>query len=150
MPSSRLSSRLLSVGLSFSLLLGALAGCSSTPTRAPVEDRKLAKPLAGASAASAGWATPTAPMRRTWLPTSIPNAASICRATEQHATRIAVSLADERSMTGRMSGPWGGRSKPYFCAPARSAWPGRGSVIRSTPAPSPATAIVSGQPARSL
>ena len=65
MPSSRLSSRLLSVGLSFApsvarsftlsvgLLLGALAGCSSTPTNAPVEDRKPAKPLAGASAASA-------------------------------------------------------------------------------------------------
>ena len=53
MPSSRLSSRLLSVGLSFGLLLGALGGCSSTPTRAPVEDRKPAKPLAGGLAASA-------------------------------------------------------------------------------------------------
>ena len=63
MPSSRLSSRLLSVGLSFSLLLGALAGCSSTPTRAPVEDRKPAKPLAGASAAStAGKATIGSPV----------------------------------------------------------------------------------------
>ena len=54
MPSSRLSSRLLSVGL----LLGALAGCSSTPTKAPVEDRKPATPLAGVSAGpAAGKAT---------------------------------------------------------------------------------------------
>ncbi len=53
MPASRLSSRLLSVGLSAGLLLGALAGCSSTPTKAPVEDRKPAKPQAGAPAAAA-------------------------------------------------------------------------------------------------
>ena len=57
MPSLRLSSRLLSVGLWLGLLLGVLAGCSSTPTKAPVEDRKPAKPLAGASAAPAAGKT---------------------------------------------------------------------------------------------
>ena len=65
-----LSLRLRSVGLSVGLLAGlpaglsprlsagllvlalALAGCSTTPTRAPVEDRKPALPVAGAAAAS--------------------------------------------------------------------------------------------------
>ncbi len=36
------------------------------------------------------------------------------------ATRAAVSRAEARSSTSRAS------SKPYFCMPARSAWPGRG------------------------
>ena len=57
MPLLRLSSRLLSVGLWLGLLLGVLAGCSSTPTKAPVEDRKPAKPLAGASTAPAAGKT---------------------------------------------------------------------------------------------
>ena len=38
------------------------------------------------------------------------------------ATRAAVSRAEARSSTSRAS------SKPYFCMPARSAWPGRGLV----------------------
>ena len=38
------------------------------------------------------------------------------------ATRAAVSRADARSSTSRAS------SNPYFCIPARSAWPGRGWV----------------------
>ncbi len=44
------------------------------------------------------------------------------RATVPSATRAAVSRAEARSRTGRAS------SKPYFCMPARSAWPGRGRV----------------------
>ena len=42
------------------------------------------------------------------------------RATAPSATRAAVSRALARSSTGRAS------SKPYFCMPTRSAWPGRG------------------------
>ena len=82
MPSSRLSSRLLSVGLSFGLLLGALAGCSSTPTRAPVEDRKPAKPLAGGSAApAAGKATIGSPVVvGTEAPNPLPGADNAGRA----------------------------------------------------------------------
>ncbi len=43
-------------------------------------------------------------------------------ATLPSATRAAVSRALARSRMGRAS------SKPYFCMPARSAWPGRGRV----------------------
>ena len=52
-------------------------------------------------------------------------------ATAPSATRAAVSRALARSRTGRAS------SKPYFCMPARSAWPGRGRVsgaLRASPA----------------
>ena len=43
-------------------------------------------------------------------------------ATRPSATRAAVSRALARSRIGRAS------SKPYFCMPTRSAWPGRGRV----------------------
>ena len=43
-------------------------------------------------------------------------------ATRPSATRAAVSRAEARSRIGRAS------SKPYFCMPTRSAWPGRGRV----------------------
>lgn len=52
MPSSCLSTRLLSVGLSVGLSVLALVACSSTPTKAPVEDRKPAKPVASTAAGS--------------------------------------------------------------------------------------------------
>ena len=45
------------------------------------------------------------------------------------ATRAAVSRAEARSSTSRAS------SKPYFCMPARSAWPGRGWVSTLAGAP---------------
>ena len=48
MSSFCLSTRLLSVGL----LVLALVGCSATPTKAPVEDRKPAKSMAGVAASS--------------------------------------------------------------------------------------------------
>lgn len=44
------------------------------------------------------------------------------RATAPSATRAAVSRAEARSRIGRAS------SNPYFCIPARSAWPGLGRV----------------------
>ena len=53
-------------------------------------------------------------MRYAWL--------RYCLATSPSATRAAVSRALARSSTGRAS------SWPYFCIPARSAWPGRGRV----------------------
>ncbi len=72
------------------------------------------------------------PMLTTWLITSAPITwrRKFC-ARVPSATRAAVSRAEARSSTGRAS------SKPYFCMPARSAWPGRGRVngaLRARPA----------------
>ena len=53
-------------------------------------------------------------------------------ATAPAATRAAVSRAEARSSTSRAS------SKPYFCMPARSAWPGRGWVSGAAVGPSSA------------
>ena len=65
----------------------------------------------------------TEPIRTTWLSTVMsPTCARKERATAPSATRATVSRALARSSTGRAS------SKPYFCMPARSAWPGRGLV----------------------
>ena len=50
----------------------------------------------------------------------MPSSASSALASAPAATRAAVSRALARSSTLRAS------SKPYFCMPARSAWPGRG------------------------
>ena len=54
--------------------------------------------------------------------TSMPSSRRKARATPPAATRAAVSRADARSSTLRTS------LKPYFRAPARSAWPGRTRV----------------------
>ena len=54
--------------------------------------------------------------------TSMPSSRRNARATAPAATRAAVSRADARSSTLRTS------LKPYFSAPARSAWPGRTRV----------------------
>ena len=54
--------------------------------------------------------------------TSMPSAPRNARHTAPAATRAAVSRAEARSSTGRAS------LKPYFTAPARSAWPGRSRV----------------------
>ena len=65
----------------------------------------------------------TGPIATTWLTISMPNACRrYRRASSPSATRAAVSRALARSSTGRAS--WW----PYFCIPARSAWPGRGRV----------------------
>jgi len=52
-----------------------------------------------------------------------PNSSSSFLHTAPTATRAAVSRALDRSSTRRTS------SKPYFRAPTRSAWPGRGLVM---------------------
>ena len=53
------------------------------------------------------------------------------------ATRAAVSRAEARSRTSRAS------SKPYFCIPVRSAWPGRGFVSGVAVGPSSADGDIS-------
>ena len=53
------------------------------------------------------------------------------------ATRAAVSRADARSSTSRAS------VKPYFCMPARSAWPGRTWVSGACVGPSSARTDIS-------
>ena len=62
------------------------------------------------------------PIWITWDSTVIPRCASRALAQAPAATRAAVSRAEARSSTSRAS------VKPYFCIPARSAWPGRGRV----------------------
>ena len=62
----------------------------------------------------------------TWLWTLTPSAVRKPRAIEPAATRAAVSRALARSSTLRMS------SWPYFWAPTRSAWPGRGRWTSSS------------------
>ena len=74
----------------------------------------------GRLAASGSTATP--PTSAVNDQTSTPSSARNARATPPAATRAAVSRADARSSTLRTS------LKPYFTAPARSAWPGRTRV----------------------
>ena len=57
-----------------------------------------------------------------WETSSMPSCLRNAEATVPRATRVAVSRALARSSTGRAS------SKPYFCMPVKSAWPGRGRV----------------------
>ncbi len=66
----------------------------------------------------------------TWLWTLTPSAVRKPRAIAPAATRAAVSRALARSSTLRMS-VW-----PYFWAPTRSAWPGRGRWTSSGSNPS--------------
>ncbi|MBA7580985.1 hypothetical protein ES708_22884 [subsurface metagenome] len=65
----------------------------------------------------------TEPMRTVWLAMAIANSASICLATAPAITLATVSRALALSEMFLIS------SCPYFMAPARSAWPGRGVVI---------------------
>ena len=60
--------------------------------------------------------------------TSTPSARRNALAIAPPATRAAVSRALARSSTLRTS------VKPYFCTPARSAWPGRGRWTSGTAA----------------
>ncbi len=64
------------------------------------------------------------PIWTTWLTIATPICARRALAHAPAATLAAVSRAEARSSTSRAS------SKPYFCMPARSAWPGRGCVSR--------------------
>ena len=77
------------------------------------------------------------PSGSTWLTMSTSSSASSALATEPAATRAAVSRAEARSSTSRAS------VKPYFCMPARSAWPGRTSVSGALVGPSSARTDIS-------
>ncbi len=71
--------------------------------------------------------TERSPMAVTRDVTSTPKRARSCRASAPSATVVAVDRALARSSASRAS------SKPYFCTPGRSAWPGRGRVKRGPP-----------------
>ena len=68
-------------------------------------------------------------MTETWLAIRMPKRPRSWRASVPAATREAVSRALARSSTSRTS------VCPYFSAPARSAWPGRGRVTSARLAP---------------
>ena len=75
------------------------------------------------------------PKATVWETIRTPSSPRKARATVPRATRAAVSRAEARSRRGRAS------SKPYFCMPVRSAWPGRGRVsaaLRARPSSSSA------------
>ena len=91
----------------------ARTGLSSTPSKS-------------ASDRSSRMGACSGPTCTTWLRTSMPYRRMRALATPPAATRAAVSRALARSRMLRRS------SVSYFCMPARSAWPGRGSVIGST------------------
>ena len=107
---------------SISATIAALASGSRQRTGSSSTPSKSSGPRSGRSGAftEAIWVT--------WLWTLTPSAARKLRAIEPAATRAAVSRALARSSTLRMS-LW-----PYFCAPTRSAWPGRGRWTSSTSA----------------
>ena len=77
----------------------------------------------------------TDPIWTTWESTPIPTSARNALQHAPTATRAAVSRALARSKTLRTS------SNPYFWAPTRSAWPGRGRVRRASGSSAPSTAI---------
>ena len=92
-----------------------------------------------APAAACRPATATGPIDDVWLTSRTPEACCEQRlATAPSATRAAVSRALARSSTGRAS------SKPYFCMPTRSAWPGRGRVSGALRASSASSAASTG------
>ena len=86
-----------------------------------------------AAAAGEPSGTRTGPIATVCDTVRMPSSARNARATAPSATRAAVSRALARSSTGRAS------SKPYFCMPTRSAWPGRGRVS-GAPRPRPSVA----------
>ena len=79
----------------------------------------------------------TPPICTTWESISIPSWARNALQQAPTATRAAVSRALARSRTLRTS------SNPYFCAPTRSACPGRGRVSRASGSSAPSTDISS-------
>ena len=77
------------------------------------------------------------PIWMTWLRTCTSSSARRALARVPAATRAAVSRADARSSTSRAS------TSPYFCMPARSAWPGRTWVSGASVGPSAALTDIS-------
>ena len=114
-----------------------LAASTSATIRALASGSRQRNGSASIRSASSGRATrpgltATEPSSTTCETISMPSAwRSSALATAPSATRAAVSRALARSRIGRAS-VW-----PYFCMPARSAWPGRGRVsgaLRAWPA----------------
>ena len=77
------------------------------------------------------------PIWITWDTIRTPNSPRSFLARAPAATRAAVSLAEARSSTSRAS------VNPYFCMPARSAWPGRTWVSGARVGPSSALGDIS-------
>ena len=92
--------------------------------RAPRRRRRPCRASARASSTRASRSSPT-----TEPATSIPISPSSAFATAPAATITAVCRALARSSASRTS------ASPYLSTPARSAWPGRGSVTASLPLP---------------
>ena len=134
MPSSRLHSRLLSVGL----VVAALVGCGSAPTKAPVEDRKPAKPAAVAGAAAAGKpASTTPPVVVAEAPKPLPGADNAGRAgyytVKPGDTMIRIGL--ENGQNWRDVVRWNGIENPNLIEV--------GQVLRVLPPAVDATAVAS-------
>ena len=132
MLSSCLSSRLLSVGL----LVWALAGCSSTPTKAPVEDRKPAKPVAS-TAPNGKAAAGTPPVVVTDATKPLPGAENAGRAgyytVKPGDTMIRIGL--ENGQNWRDVVRWNGIENPNLIEV--------GQVLRVVPPGVDATAVAS-------
>jgi lipoprotein NlpD len=73
MPSQRLLSRLLQLGL-LAVTGWVLSGCNTPPNKAPIEDRKPAKPAAKTPAAAASAAMPAEPVLPVVAPAEVPKA----------------------------------------------------------------------------
>ncbi len=105
-----------------------LAASTSVTIAAEVSASKQRSGSASSASTSSGVGsgapsgTRTGPIDSVWLTRRMPSSPRNDRAIAPSATRAAVSRALARSRIGRAS------SKPYFCMPTRSAWPGRGRV----------------------
>ena len=109
-----------------------------SPATSASAHRTGERSTASASAGSGGLAgARTFPIRTTWDTMWTPSAPRNALQTAPAATRAAVSRALARSRTLRTS------SNPYFCAPTRSACPGRGRVSASPGSGGPSALISS-------
>src|SRR5581483_7403319 len=100
------------------------------PGGTPLARTSTTPPSVSLSLRAASTASGSAPATGTASPrTRMPTVASSAFATAPAATWTAVCRADARSSASRPS------ASPYFCTPARSAWPGRGSVTDFVPFP---------------
>jgi hypothetical protein len=99
-------------------LISSTIASLAAASRQRTGDSSTSAKSSGSSSSGAGAVTEPIPI--TWLWTSTPSRRRNAFARAPAATRAAVSRALARSRTLRTS------LKPYFCTPARSAWPGRG------------------------
>ena len=98
-------------------LISAIIAASAAGSKQRTGDSSTRARSAGVGRATA--VDRAVPIWTTCEMTSMPSSPSSFLATAPAATRAAVSRALARSSTSRAS------VKPYFCMPARSAWPGR-------------------------